>query len=176
MQDYFSQFKPSPGRALVVGSRCYNGKMDRRTLYQEAIGLDMQAGDGVDIVHNLENPLDCGTFDHIDICSVLEHVARPWLMCANIESVMNPGASITLSVPFVWRQHGYPSDYWRMTKAAVRVLFPSVKWEGLDYVSEYETVKVAPSKVIRNVRFFKKTEVLGFGYRHSDNPEDVSEG
>lgn len=161
--EYLSKFKPKQGRTLVVGSRRYNNKIDRRTLYDDAIGVDMLEGDGVDIVHDMEFPLDFGMFDHIDICSVLEHVKRPWRLCENLEAIMNDGATITLSVPFVWREHGYPNDYWRMTKSALLVLLPSIQWHGLEYISGGCVVKAPPSRVLGDFRFFKKTEVQGFG-------------
>jgi hypothetical protein len=67
------------GLALVTGSRLNQHNSDRRLLYPNAIGLDMFAGDGVDVVANLEEPLPCGPFDHVDCYSTLEHVSMPWL-------------------------------------------------------------------------------------------------
>ena len=32
-----------------------------------------------------------------------------------------------LSVPWVWRFHGYPSDYWRFSPEALKFLFPGFK-------------------------------------------------
>lgn len=155
------------GRTLVVGSKVYGEKSDRRDMYKNAVGLDMLPGKGVDIVHDLEYPLDIDPFDHIDICSVLEHVKRPWLLCQNIDALMKIGSTITLSVPFVWREHGYPNDYWRMTKSAIKVLFPNIKWSGLEYFSENILVDAPPSKVISGCRFFKKTVLQGLGTKEN---------
>ena len=77
---------PRNGRTLVVGSKVYGKKQDRRELYRKAVGVDLFEGDGVDFVHDMETPLpeSVGTFAHVDCVSVLEHVRRPWLMAANI--------------------------------------------------------------------------------------------
>lgn len=150
---------------MVVGSKQYNEKADRRALYKNAIGLDLEAGDGVDVVHDLEQPLPdtLGLFDHIDCVSVLEHVQRPWLMCANIENVMSPGATILLSVPFVWRVHAYPSDYWRITIKTLPILFPNVKWIHHNYLCGTEFVKKPKSETIDGQVYLEKTEVVAFG-------------
>lgn len=137
------KFTPHPGRALVVGSKIYGGKLDRRTLYADAVGLDLFEGDGVDFVHDLENPLPKGLkFSHIDCVSVLEHVRRPWLMAKNIERALVPGGTLLIGVPFVWRVHAYPSDYWRMTAEALEVLFPHIRWKSRRYLVEGRTRKL----------------------------------
>jgi SAM-dependent methyltransferase len=170
VDDFLRGFNPQ-GRALVVGSKCYNGKADRRALYTDAVGIDQFEGEGVDIVHDFESPLDAehGTFDHIDCCSVLEHVKHPWIMCDNILRVMNPGATIVVSVPFIWRQHGYPSDYWRITRETLPILFPSIKWIKSGYLSGNELRKKPPALTIGGDVYMMKTEVVGFGV-NTDNP------
>ncbi len=46
---------PVKGRTLVVGSKLYPTKMvDRRKRYEDAVGVDMAEGDGVDLVLNLD--------------------------------------------------------------------------------------------------------------------------
>ena len=90
----------------------------------------MQEGEGVDLVLDLEEslPEGLGTFAHVECMSVLEHSKRPWLLAANPEQLMEPGATIFVSVPFIWRFHGYPSDYFRLTPEALPVLFRT--WNG----------------------------------------------
>jgi hypothetical protein len=169
--DFLKQFTVCPGRALVVGSKQYKGKADRRALYRDAIGLDLESGEGVDIVHDLEQPLppELGQFAHIDCASVLEHVQRPWLMAANIEDLMLPGATLFISVPFVWRVHAYPSDYWRMTVDALPILFPSVAWQKRGYLSCGELHKKPPAMVVEGNVYLRKTEVVGFGVSRTDH-------
>lgn len=82
-------YLPARGLTLVTGSKLYRTSHDRRKLYENAIGLDMQDGEGVDVVSDLEKPLPVGPFNHVDCYSTLEHVSRPWLAAANIQDAMN---------------------------------------------------------------------------------------
>lgn len=161
---------------MVVGSKQYEGRADRRALYRDAIGLDLEAGDGVDVVHDLETPLPdtFGLFDHVDCVSVLEHVRRPWVMCANIEAVMAPGATILVSVPFVWRIHAYPSDYWRMTIEALPILFPNVEWAHRQYLCGNDIHKKPLAETINGLVYLSKTEAVAFGaIRNTGNAQHV---
>ena len=161
--------KPVKGRTLIVGSKLYPSKMDdRRKRYEEAVGVDMAEGDGVDLVLNLEEPLpdDVGKFWHIDCLSVLEHSRRPWLLAANLERLMEDGGSIYVAVPFIWRVHGYPDDYWRFTASGIRELFPNVKWKYGAYV--HANVSREGEILTMNVEghpYFARTEFCAFGYR-----------
>lgn len=146
---------------LVCGSKLYT-KPDRRLLYKQAIGIDFQDGDGVDIVHDLHDPLDM-KFSNIDCVSVLEHVKNPFLAAVNIQNALKDKGTLLLSVPFVWRQHGYPSDYWRFTPEAVRVLFPEIKWKFLRYFSYGNPYGTVRSFVKGDMSFLVRTEVIGFG-------------
>lgn len=169
--DHYLTCQNVQGRALVVGSKQYNDKADRRRLYDSALGLDLELGNGVDIAHDLEQPLHdtFGLFDHVDCVSVLEHVQRPWLLCANIEKALKVGGTILISVPFVWRVHAYPSDYWRMTPEAVRTLFPSITWETLGFTGPEGWIRKPLSSNINGDVYLAKCEVVGFGVRHPDN-------
>lgn len=159
--------RPATGSALVVGSRVYPGRVDRRKLYRDVKGIDMLPGDGVDIVMNLEEEVPAEKFFHVDCMSVLEHSRRPWLLSANIEKLLAPGGTIFLTVPFVWRVHSYPSDYWRFTAAGVRELFPHIDWKLIEYThlgSTPEGEKIQPER-INGWRHFPRTEVCGVGVR-----------
>ena len=149
----------------MVGSKCYGNKKDRRQCYDDAVGLDMEEGHGVDIVHDFEKPLsvDDGVFDHIDCCSVLEHVQRPWKMAENIESVMKPGSTILLQVPYVWRVHNYPGDYWRFTIQSFDILFPNIKWLQRGYLMGDIYRKMPNSLHVDGKKYMQRSEATGFG-------------
>lgn len=159
--------RPATGRALIVGSRVYLDKEDRRERHADAFGVDMLDGPGVDRVLDLEQDLpdDLGQFDHVECMSVLEHSRRPWLLAANLERLMRPGATLFLTVPFMWRIHAYPSDHWRMTPEAVRLIFPGVTWDALMLASD--TLGLGPKvKTIKKDEhpYFIRTETVGFGH------------
>ena len=153
------------GRTLIVGSKIHEGtdKLDRRTLYATALGVDMEAGPGVDVVMDLEEQTMLGQFEHIECTSVLEHSRRPWLLCANLERCMEDGATIVVMVPWVWRVHAYPSDYWRMTPAAIKSLLPAVQWERQAYIVEDELVEKVPTLTASGKRWIARSELLMFG-------------
>lgn len=159
---------PKHGRTLVAGSRVYPGRTDRRLLYEgRAVGWDALAGEGVDLVVDLEQPMldECAEFDHIDCLSVLEHTKRPWLVAANLERLMLPNATLFITVPFIWREHAYPSDYWRFTIAGLCSLFRRVEWSQVLYAHTAltkEGEKISGTKV-KEFPFFARTETCAFG-------------
>ena len=184
LENFEERYVPdlSEKQALVLGSKLYGDeKQDRRKRYGDALGLDMQDGAGVDIVADLEDyegfldDIEVGDYvytnqfvmkaDHIDCISVLEHVRRPWLAAETIEAFLNHNGTILISVPFAWRAHGYPSDYWRYTTEAIKVLFPNIEWQKLCYMCSGVEVTKAPSVETDYGTFYGKTEVLGFGVK-----------
>lgn len=167
--EYFEN-PPRDLRTLIVGAKVYNTRDDRRKLYRKAIGVDQFPGEGVDHVLDLERKSldDLGAFDHVECISVLEHSRRPWLVAQNIQSAMKKGATLVISVPFVWRIHAYPDDYWRMTPAAVRSIFNEIKWRALMFKSGVELRTEEEKVKARNINgavFFERTEVVGVGVR-----------
>lgn len=169
-RSFIKQFvRPKVGRTLIVGSKLYDGKEDRRLLYPNAVGVDMLPGDGVDCVLDLEEPsaaLTLGAFTHIECWSVLEHSRRPWLLAANLEAMLEPGGTMHVSVPFVWRYHAYSSDFFRFTAEGVRSLFGGIQWDALMYASN----KLRPDHYMRavdheGVPHFPRCEVVGFGVK-----------
>lgn len=168
VEKFEKQHKPREGRTLVVGSFVADGKPDRRKLYRDPLGVDMRRGPGVDHVLNLEGklPKDLGQFDHIECLSVLEHSRRPWLLAANLQKLLVKGGTLYLSVPFVWRFHDYPSDYFRFTAEGVKSLFTEINWISLMYASD----RLRPDPFLKGVDILKhpflpRSEVLGFGER-----------
>lgn len=162
--------RPREGRTLIVGSRVYHDKPDRRELYTpgNVLGVDMIEGPGVNTVIDMEghDVERIGTFDHVECLSVLEHSMRPWLLAANIERVMLPGATLFVTVPFCWPVHAYPSDHWRVTPEALGILFPSIEWIERRLVNQ----KIVNGSKIERLKhggfpYFPRTETCGFGVK-----------
>lgn len=166
---FMAKWPPREGRALVVGSKVYGNKLDRRTLYPEAVGVDLFEGDGVDVVLDLEQPLPValGRFDHIDCVSVLEHVRHPWRMAENLEAALVDGGTLLVCVPFCWRLHAYPSDYWRMTAEALEVLFPSIEWRTRKYLVNGKARKIVPGRLDVDGQWMARAELVGMGVKCS---------
>jgi len=122
------------GSILEVGSKDYGSTIPFRHELRYSgsyVGLDLEAGRGVDVVGDLSAGL-CGlepdAFELVICCSVLEHVKRPWDMAANLERLVRPGGTVYVAVPWVWRYHGYPEDYFRFSHRGIMSLFPALSW------------------------------------------------
>ena len=163
--DFERQITPKQGRTLIAGSRVYGDKEDRRKRYANAVGVDMSEGPGVDVVADLEADFLQGSFAHIECMSVLEHCRRPWLMAANLERMLEPGGTIFITVPFVWRVHGYPDDYWRFTVSGVKSLFNEIEWthEAYSHRVLCKAEEVPAVKAGEDWPYFARTEVAVFG-------------
>lgn len=165
--------KPRDGRVLIVGSKLYSQREDRRKRYDDAIGLDMEPGDGVDVVLDLEEepPSWLGQFSHVECLSTIEHCNRPWLMARQIEELLLPGGTIYVSIPLVWRLHSYPQDNYRVTPNGLRHLFERIEWDAICVASDYalwpEDLKKIPCLVEKRESYLLRTETLGFGRKRA---------
>ena len=98
--------------------------------------MDLEAGDNVDVLGDLASGLcglEEGRFKLIICCSVLEHVKQPWVMAENLTKLLAQGGVLYMSVPFVWRYHAYPEDYYRFTHRGIMTLFPNLDWTEVSY-------------------------------------------
>lgn len=163
---------PTRGPVLVSGSKVYASGPDRRAFYGgEVVGVDMLEGIGVDLVHDLSLPLS-RTFAHVDCHSVLEHCADPFAVARTLSDCLQPGGSLLLSVPFCWRPHAYPSDYWRFTVEGVKRLFPAIRWERLQYQYDgtlQDAFGISKAEKVGNVEKgevrLPRAEVVGWGVK-----------
>lgn len=158
---------PKAGRTLIAGSHIYGEREDRRKRYADAVGVDMNAGPGVDVVADLESDFLEGSFAHIECLSVLEHCRRPWLMAANLERMLEPGGTILIAAPFVWRVHGYPDDYWRFTVNGVKSLFNEIEWKQEGYAHRHLTAaeNIPWARSADDWPCMARTEVCLFGVK-----------
>ena len=163
--------RPHPGTTLIVGSRVVNHtREDRRARYKECLGIDQIEGPGVDLVCDAgdpEVPARLGKFFHVDCLSVLEHTIKPWCVAENIVAMMHKDATLFVSVPFVWREHGYPNDYFRFTTAGVASLFTGIHWHSIMYANTVLNANMGlmGDKLKDGYRYFPRTEVLAFGVK-----------
>lgn len=123
---------------LEVGSKDYGNTPDIRSIFlkHDYVGIDMEDGKGVDLVLDLtrnnsyiQNKLGNKKFKTVICFSVLEHCQYPFKMAENITKLLDKNGILFISVPFSWRIHGYPSDYWRFTPDGIRALFPNFDFE-----------------------------------------------
>ena len=134
---YLKRHVPSiSGPILEVGSKEYGSTSTFRDFYteHEYVGADMEAGKGVDVVVDLTVGTGGLRKNHFALaicCSVLEHVRRPWVFAEHLTSLLRPGGILYVSVPWVWRYHPYPDDYYRFSWRGIMELFPGLAWSDI---------------------------------------------
>ncbi|MBL8669694.1 MAG: methyltransferase domain-containing protein [Alphaproteobacteria bacterium] len=140
------------GPVLHVGARAQvidgpAGRWQRLLAGRSVIGLDVEPGPGVDAVADiagdlasLRRKIGAKTVGAVVCCHVLEHVARPWDAARNLQHLLQPGGIIVITVPWVQGWHGFPTDHWRMSFSALRLLFERVAVETEWYSGAREDV------------------------------------
>lgn len=140
LKGYLSKARVPAGRVLNCGV-AHGDNMPYADLFpgRQLVGIDIEAGPGV-IVCDIEG--DCSTlagerFAMVLCCSVLEHTRRPWVVAQNLERLVAPGGVLYVTVPWAWRVHRYPIDFWRMSVEGLQSLFsPSISWERCAYITQ----------------------------------------
>lgn len=114
------------------------------------VGLDIEAGDNVDLVLDicgdlaaLDRALERTRFDLVVCEHVLEHLRAPWRAAAAIQALLAPGGHLLVAVPWVHPHHARPDDYWRMSFAGVALLFEALEVVGLFYTGTAAGLDVA---------------------------------
>ncbi|HFD92326.1 MAG TPA: class I SAM-dependent methyltransferase [Gammaproteobacteria bacterium] len=136
---YLKKYAPEiTGAVLEIGSKDYGNTSSFRDHYieNEYVGIDMEAGNNVDQVIDLTHgtgDLPPNYFSLVVCCSVLEHVRKPWVMAENITRLVRTGGALYMSVPWVWRYHPYPDDYYRFSWRGIIELFPDFEWKHIYY-------------------------------------------
>lgn len=137
--NYVKRHVPSvSGPVLEIGSKDYGSTPRYRDIYPgcEYVGADMEPGQNVDVVVDLTSGTGGLQKNHFALaicCSVLEHVRKPWLFAENLASLLRDGGSLCMSVPWVWRYHAYPDDYFRFSWRGIIELFPGFTWRHICY-------------------------------------------
>lgn len=99
----------------------------------------------LDVECDLNEPLpfDDLTFDTVVLSDVLEHIARPELLWAEMARILAPGGQILMNVPFLYWIHAGPYDFFRYTEFALRRF---VRVAGLELV-RLEAIGGAPEVI-----------------------------
>ena len=111
------------GRTLVIGA----GLEDYSLLIpstNELITTDVIVTSRVNTVADAHDlPFIDNSFNSYVAIEVLEHLESPKKAASEIHRVLEPGGVAILSVPFLFRIHGDPNDFQRLTKSGLRLLF-----------------------------------------------------
>jgi SAM-dependent methyltransferase len=96
--------------------------------------LNMSPETRPDILHDLEKPLpiESGSYDHVLLINVLEHIFEYRALLTEAMRVLKPGGSIVILVPFLFPVHPSPEDFHRFTASALQKELHAV---GLEHAS-----------------------------------------
>jgi SAM-dependent methyltransferase len=84
----------------------------------------------VDIQASLDDlPVADGSFQAVLNTQVIEHVAEPTRVAAELFRVLRPGGRLWLTAPLVWPLHEEPYDYWRFTSHGLRRVLEAAGFE-----------------------------------------------
>ncbi|MGE3818358.1 MAG: class I SAM-dependent methyltransferase [Isosphaeraceae bacterium] len=113
------------GPVLILGAGA-KGESSRRDFPNSVVvTTDVHLQFGIDLVCDAHDiPFADGTFGLVFADQVLEHVARPWRVAAEMERVARPGGLVYAATPFVFPHHGNGYDFQRFTSTGLRFLFP----------------------------------------------------
>jgi SAM-dependent methyltransferase len=78
---------------------------------------------------NLPLPFEAERFETVLLADVLEHIAEPARLVREIARVLSPDGRLIVLVPFLYRVHDAPHDYYRYTAFALEHL---CRQAGLD--------------------------------------------
>lgn len=104
---------------------------------EDYVRLDIFEGPDVDVVGDLHAlPADWSNrFDCFIAHAVWEHLERPWIAAREVARVLAPGGVFLVVTHQTFPLHGYPNDYFRFSREALRLLFEDGGLEvaGCDY-------------------------------------------
>lgn len=87
------------------------------------IGCDIRHGRGVDRIEDAQRlTFSDASVGAVLLFEILEHLPHPDRAIAEAHRVLTDAGVLALSVPFNYRLHGFPSDYWRFTASGIHSL------------------------------------------------------
>ena len=133
---------PKKIKVLEIGSLIVDGQehLSVRKLFPEAeyIGVDMQKGNGVDVVEDFidfankcDNEKHDGLnyrydneqeFDLILCLDMLEHAKEPFEVIESAKQCLKGNGVLLVTSVFNFPIHEYPNDYWRFTPECFKML------------------------------------------------------
>jgi SAM-dependent methyltransferase len=124
----FSECFSPAGPVVEIGSYYSPGfeeTNDQRKFFpgEEYIGCDIRDGPGVDRIEDAHAlSFEDNSVGTLLMIEILEHLPKPDVAVREARRVLRDGGYFVMSVPFTYRLHGFPTDYWRFTASGVHQL------------------------------------------------------
>lgn len=88
------------------------------------INLDIYPHENAHVAGDAHHlPFLDGSLDGVWLCAVMEHLARPFEVAAEVFRVLKDTGFVLVTVPFIQPRHGSPHDYFRYTLDGLRSVF-----------------------------------------------------
>lgn len=127
VRSFVDVFNPA-GPVLDIGAyypKDYATLCDRRPMFpgRTYVGCDIRSGLGVDRIEDAEQlTFPDRSFGSVLLLETLEHIPHPHRAVAEAKRVLTDESVMLVSVPFNYRLHGFPTDYWRFTASGLYTL------------------------------------------------------
>lgn len=111
------------GDVLVLGAG-HDPHRSYLTSAKSVCNTDVEMYPTIDQIADAESlPFPDNTYDAVVAIEVFEHVRSPWKATSEMLRVLKPGGIGIVSMPFLFRIHGDPNDFTRLTAEGLRALF-----------------------------------------------------
>jgi SAM-dependent methyltransferase len=129
---------------LELGSLNVNGS-PRKHFRGPYLGIDIQAGPGVDMVTNAHT-VDTVLTEQYDVTvcvEMLEHDDAPWLSMRAAHEVTAPGGMLIVTARGYdergcWPLHNHPQDLWRFSVSGMTQLLHHTGWHRSEVIRDPE--------------------------------------
>ncbi len=153
---------------LDVGGRIQPYRALIANRLRRYVAVDLRLTPLVDVVARAEQlPLGDGRFDLVICTQVLEYIAQPSLVLAEIHRVLRPGGALLLSVPTVCPVDA-EEECWRFLPAGLRHLLAG--FARVEIVAEGGSVAGFFRTLNTCLDIFMRYPAARFVYRHSLGP------
>jgi SAM-dependent methyltransferase len=99
-----------------------------RRLRDDCINVDIFPFENVDILADImKTPFADNTVDYVIIDAVLEHVPNPFAVVDELYRILKYGGKAFCVVPFIHPYHGYPKNYFNISRDGLLYLFREFK-------------------------------------------------
>lgn len=140
-------------KILRTGAKVWPGSVNidpsPHVPHAQWVGTDIEAGEGVDLVLDLQRLHEehTGEFDAIYSVATLEHIERPWVAMYAMGQALKPGGILYLHTHQTFPIHGYPNDYFRFSDSALRTMCYDSQLEVLESAYDGPCTIVPPESV-----------------------------